>query len=501
MVLDVMKKANRLFQEEEYLEALKLYQELDKALEGSFIDISFNINLCKEKIINYNESLIVDKSSKVLTEECENLLKTNISQVYESNLSFDKGLLFNFYEELKCKNIYEVPLEMLLNILLYSPFQLSLLLLIAYRLNKEGYQYIFEDTIEDINLVYLVRCCCDYKFWLDNKDRVIQLMKVLEVPISKKYLNKDFRGMCIKDLSIEEFEKILFDFNKNNFKDYKKDSEFNKKISIGSILLNESKFIGLNLTNHYNLCDEWILVEGACKGYPERKVTSEGLSLDNSAMQIILFPDKLNKLMFIQHGWTLSDGENAKSELRNEYLKRVSGKILWVLDIDEFYSESDIKFIVQKFETEDNLTAYTLPQVHFWKNLSNFIIGGYYDISHTRFFRNIPGIKYISNHNFPEINSITLNRINHSKSKRVIVNVTNETFKYEGPRCYHMGFAKDIDDMHDKTQYYINRGEKATREQTTASRAGWFNDNLPEECRIIKWGGNYPWVLGNLSID
>ena len=108
-------------------------------------------------------------------------------------------------------------------------------------------------------------------------------------------------------------------------------------------------------------------------------------------------------------------------------------------------------------------------------------------------------MKYVSNHNYPEINKIKLNQIMISKHNRVIKDSVENSKKYEGPRCYHLGFAKDADDMADKTQYYLNRGEEKTRKKTTASRAGWFNDDLPVECKIMKWGGLYPKVLTSLK--
>ena len=58
-----------------------------------------------------------------------------------------------------------------------------------------------------------------------------------------------------------------------------------------------------------------------------------------------------------------------------------------------------------------------------------------------------------------------------------------------------MGFAKDEDDMKDTTQYYINRGEDVSRKNTTDSRAGWFSDKLPSECKIFPWGGAIPKIL------
>jgi hypothetical protein len=62
-----------------------------------------------------------------------------------------------------------------------------------------------------------------------------------------------------------------------------------------------------------------------------------------------------------------------------------------------------------------------------------------------------------------------------------------------------MGFAKDFEDMKDKTEYYVNRGEDTTRVSTTNSRAAWFNGDLPEKCRVRNWAGDIPKFLKPLE--
>jgi hypothetical protein len=274
-----------------------------------------------------------------------------------------------------------------------------------------------------------------------------------------------------------------------------------KEISFGTILLNEQKFIAANLCHHYSLCNEWILVEGACKGYPERKVSENGLSLDNTNLIISLFPDPEAKITYIKHGWTKVSGEDAKSELRNEYASRATGTYLVVIDADEFYEKEDLEIGINDLKKDPQKFAVVFPQVHFWKTTDSFITGEYYDISHTRIFRIIPGMKYIKNHNFPEINGKYVHELGQFKYQRKIVETTNgsSNYKYDGPKCYHMGFAKDFEDMKDKTEYYVNRGEDTTRVSTTNSRAAWFNGDLPEKCRVRNWAGEVPKFLKSLE--
>lgn len=494
--MSLLSKAQECFNLGLYEQSLQIYEEYANSNNSNKIDVRFNINLCKSRLSSNgtspNNLEHKDKFNQVKLNELP-LLQIDLLKNYANN-TINQNDLFIFFDKLRNNRAYEIKLDEMVKVLIHSPFQIGLLLLCGHLIVKSNQKHLFEsEECKPTNLIGLIRSVIDYKYWLDNQNDILSLMDNLNAPKGGKFLGENFKSFNVNDI-------LELDTTLNNIKTLEKNStqtsfNDNVRLSIGSILLNESKFVGLNLINHYNICDEWLLVEGACQGYPTRKVTQDGLSLDNSALQIMLFPDKHNKIKFIQYGWTKSTGEDAKSELRNQYLKYARGRVLLVLDIDEFYSESDVNFALKLFDSDKELTALTLPQVHFWKGTKQFITGGYYDISHTRFFKNIFGMKYISNHNFPELNHVLLNKMVHKKEKRVIKEIKNGTFKYEGPRCYHMGFSKDEDDMRDKTDYYINRGEATTRKNTTDSRAGWFTDELPKECLVRNWGGNTPKIL------
>lgn len=267
----------------------------------------------------------------------------------------------------------------------------------------------------------------------------------------------------------------------------------NPGVTAGSIFLNEAKYLQRNLFNHYSFVDEWILVEGACQGYPARKVDSKGISLDQSSVILFLFPDPFDRLHYIEHGWTSSCGEEAKCELRNEYIKLASNPFLAVIDIDEFYTDQAFSSSILKLK--EGYHGVIVPQIHCWKSLEYFIIGGYYDVTHMRFFRISPDMRYVSNHNFPEAaNGARADSIKNHKFERSI-SFSGDTGKWNDIYCHHMGFAKDRDDMKDKTDYYINRGEVVTRPQTTLSRKAWFDGQLPAECTVFKLDAVIPEVL------
>ena len=267
---------------------------------------------------------------------------------------------------------------------------------------------------------------------------------------------------------------------------------FNRNFSIaaGSIFLNESLFVTRCLFNHYSLIDRWVLVEGACQGYPIRKVSGDGLSLDYSWLKLNLFPDPEQKLTYKAHGWTIESGEQAKCELRNDYISCISEDYLVVIDIDEFYTGTSFEIAVNKLK--EGASGVIIPQMHLWKNLDTFITGGYYNITHMRFFEMSPGLRYVSNHNFPELpNEVRIDSISAYKYERCFT-ANHGYFKWEEPFCFHLGFCKDPDDMKDKTDYYLARGEEETRPITTQSRAAWFLEDIPEECKLLKHNNLLP---------
>lgn len=381
-----------------------------------------------------------------------------------------------------------------LKVFMYSPFQPDICNLVYYIIKRIDATILLEESSESsYSIGFLIRFICDSIFMAQN----YQIIKAIYSEFCDVSALYEYILSNQVDHSTESFD--ICDIEYANFTRISINSipKFDR-LSIGTIFLNEEKYIGLNLIQHYKYCDEWILVEGACLGYPPRKVSEKGTSLDRSQTIIRIFPDRFKKICLVEHGWTTSSGEDAKSELRNEYMKRCTGDCLLVLDADEFYLPATLSHTLSKFD-DKSVYSITLPQVHFWKDLTKFIVGEYYDISHTRFFRFLPGARYIQNHNFPEVNGEFLHKINNRKVGRKVVETFPEsnTFYYIDDCCFHLGFAKDFDDMRDKSDYYINRGEDKTRVSTTQSRAAWFDDNLPAKCKVRSWGGVIPQALLN----
>lgn len=445
-----------------------------------------------EKILNANIYLSKKNSSQHLAKTKTTNIddKKLIEEILERSPQLkpaDYTNYLNAVEDIKYGNYNTKTIISALYCLEASPFQISLLQSVYKLLKNQDLLTLLSpyQLTPSLTLGSLIKLATDQDYWAAYKNIINKQIdeKNLSCKNSEILITTDPAGTKHKAHS------------KKSLKIQK------REVTFGTILLNEQKFIGSNLCHHYDLCDEWILVEGACKGYPERKVSKTGLSLDNTDLIISLFPDPEAKITYIRHGWTKVGGEDAKSELRNEYITRATGTYLVVIDADEFYEKEDLDIGINELKKDLQKYAIVFPQVHFWKTTENFITGEYYDISHTRIFRNLPGMKYIRNHNFPELNGKFVHELGQYKYPRKVIETKkgSDSYKYDGPKCYHMGFAKDFEDMKDKTEYYVNRGEGTTRVSTTNSRAAWFNGDLPEKCRVRNWAGDVPKFLKPLE--
>lgn len=490
-MLELLKKSVYFGKKLNYGDALHHFEEISEPA-------------IKEKFSSFkdllSDSISINTAALFNTNDVADLLSIEVLDAV-SDLSFEsvKRDYRNLSNLIKSEGYDDKAITYSLRCCLYSPFQLDLLLITSWFISNKNLLVKCDDISRNLHsMAALLRVVYDKSF------RHSVYGSFLNIYQNHFDVNKFFHDL--DSLSVESiFSSCNLDFlydipSKNYTYNVINKDITGHSLSIGTIFLNEEKYINLSLEQHYQLCSEWTLVEGACQGYPPRKVSKDGLSLDKSQLLVRAFPDKYKKLKYFKHGWTVAKSEDAKSELRNRYLRVSKSTVLLVLDADEFYFSKDIYAILRKFD-DPSVSSVTLPQVHFWKDLRKFITGEYYDISHTRFFRLIPGAVYKQNHNFPEIDGVLLNKINNIKVKRTIMEtpLINDAYEYNDYCCFHLGFAKDFDDMRDKSDYYINRGEATTRESTTKSRAAWFDDQLPEKCIVRNWGGSVPSCLIGLD--
>lgn len=269
------------------------------------------------------------------------------------------------------------------------------------------------------------------------------------------------------------------------------------KVTFATICLNEAEYIGRNIAQHVDLCDEWIFVEGADRRYPPRHVTADGLSKDGTATAICREASALHamghdKITLIKHGWAAD-----KSELRNRYAELCDDGVVIVFDADEFLTRADLEWLIARCKSMPTPGSVRIPHIHFWKHRRQIITGGYYDVPHDRAYRWQRGCRYFENHNNPCLpDGTALQSLSYERHERELM-LEPETggFAHPKPCWLHMGFAKSDANVADKNAYYLNRGEAYSRPETTESRAAFFADTLPAGHRTYPWCGKLPEVL------
>lgn len=275
------------------------------------------------------------------------------------------------------------------------------------------------------------------------------------------------------------------------------------KVSVCAIALNEEEYIEYALKGIYSWCHEIIIIEGAVELYPRDRVTKNGSSTDKTIEIINNFPDSQNKIIFVQNNGFWKD----KMHQRSEYLKRVTGTHVLVLDVDEFYTLNDLDYLLYEMESNPHIQLFEFQRarkynpdergiIHFWYGFDKHVIGGYWDVPHNRIYKMISGMKYIDNHNHPTYpNGMRTDRL--AKNLRMTTAV----------RCYHTGFTKKLENIVDKNQFYVNRGEgkeeelkiRKMRQMYVDCRKAWESwspgDILPHGATIHTYLDEVPKIL------
>lgn len=176
------------------------------------------------------------------------------------------------------------------------------------------------------------------------------------------------------------------------------------KVTFGMIVLNGEPFIRYNLRSLYPFAHQIIVVEGAVPA--ARNVsTSDGHSRDTTIHTINKFKDEEdpdNKVLLLtaeEEGYPDGFWPGEKIEMSQAYAKRITGNILWQIDVDEFYIPSDMERVIKLFENNENIHAASFTTLYFWGGIS-YIIDGFAfrttdHIIH-RVFRWREGFKYLS---------------------------------------------------------------------------------------------------------
>ena len=191
--------------------------------------------------------------------------------------------------------------------------------------------------------------------------------------------------------------------------------------------------------------------------------------------------------------------------MSSTYTKYSTGDYLWQIDIDEFYTDSDIKFIIELLGNKPEITTISFKQLSFWGGF-DYISDGLYlrsggEIFH-RLFKWGEGYKYIS-HRPPTIvneKNQDLRQINWVNGKQL---AERGIFLYH----YSLVFPKQAKE---KSKYY----SQAPWAKKAQDMNNWFNycySNLNKPFRVHNvyhypswlenYKGEHPEQIRNLIKD
>lgn len=130
------------------------------------------------------------------------------------------------------------------------------------------------------------------------------------------------------------------------------------KISFGIITIDGMPFIKHQLTLLYPYAHQIIICEGGDDTW--EKLHGYRRSQDETIDVIKNFPDPKNKIELIQKKW------KDKNHMCHEYSKKISGDIVWHIDVDEFVDPANIPYLVSLFKKYPEYNCMAPPQIVFW---------------------------------------------------------------------------------------------------------------------------------------
>lgn len=322
------------------------------------------------------------------------------------------------------------------------------------------------------------------------------------------------------------------------------------KVMLATIALNEMEWLPRLIEQHKDWPGfvGWCIVEGADPIFrrtsPEM-VSEDGLSVDGTTEFLErISEDKLNKICHLRagNGFEFERGrpsDQHKCDLRNLYLSffapSVKPDVIVVLDADEFYArDAQIEINTEVEATFKSYDSWMFRQRHIWRPrvtytcaaqmtvceddfegqlvrgfrtqgkmyespllFSQEVVGGYWQVPHTRVWKYVPGMSHVRNHNWPEVDGKYLNR----PGRMLRCDLMPGT-----PECVHLGYASSQEGRRAKHSYYVARGEgseggRIGRKRSTYldCREAWGRwkpgDVLPHGAEVIEYTGPVPEVF------
>ena len=156
-------------------------------------------------------------------------------------------------------------------------------------------------------------------------------------------------------------------------------------------VLNGEPFIKYQLKSIYKFAHEIIIVEGAYKKF--RHAAKKFRSKDKTVKIIKNFYDPKNKIKLIVKNEYYED----RMEMCNEFMKFISGDVIWQIDVDEFYDDKTHKIVNELFSKDKQLDQISFKFYNYYKTLE-WIINGYNEslIDVIRINRAVKGMRWIN---------------------------------------------------------------------------------------------------------
>lgn len=294
------------------------------------------------------------------------------------------------------------------------------------------------------------------------------------------------------------------------------------RVMLATICLNEEEWLQKLFTQHRDWPGivGWCFVEGADPAFRlanPNLVGPTGLSVDDTSNLIRQFSEEQKGVHGVHIHNVPESGDQGKCFLRNAYLLMAEAyepDIIVVLDADEFYTKEDQNEIVRwcglRTQPYASYTAWMFRQRHVWAPdykspvtgnmiypplFSQEVVGGYWQVPHTRVWRWIKGMAHVKNHNWPEVDGRYLTK-----------SMMRCDLMLGTPECVHMGFSSSQESRAAKAKYYLARGEGAEggrlgrkRSMYNACRYAHLTwepgQELPHGAQVIPYSGPVPEVF------
>lgn len=279
-------------------------------------------------------------------------------------------------------------------------------------------------------------------------------------------------------------------------------------VMLATLCLNEMEWLPRLYEQHRHWPGKilWCFVEGADREYAAANpamVSEEGLSVDGTSEFLQSLAEQDQRVVYVRHGFGQDqDKAQGKCPLRNRYLEVADGlrpELVVVLDADEFYPHT-AQFEVNRLwqAAPRRVTAMCLRQRHLWRPPSvadrplfeSEVRGGFWAIPHCRLWRWAAGMRYVTNHNTPELAGRKLDGV-----------MVRHDLNSCTPECVHLGYASAGPTRAAKSRYYEHRGElyDPRRKWYTDSRREWETWQpgglLPRRAEVVPYTGPVPEVF------